>query len=195
MKELAAAASSGNVTFKADDSAITGCDPLTLSNAQASCTTSALAAGSHAITVEYAGDASYLPSVSTTLVQVVNRHATSTALEAAPNPSKPGQSVVFTATIAQTALSQQATDGTASDAASDAASEGVDGVTDDMPAPVDASVYVAPAPSGTVIFAENGAAFGRAQITDGVATLTTAAISVGDHSITAEYVGDGAFRR
>ncbi len=61
----------GNVTFKADGSAITGCNPLPLTAAQASCTTSVLAAGDHAITAEYMGDATFLGSTAPAVHQVV----------------------------------------------------------------------------------------------------------------------------
>lgn len=61
----------GIITFTADGSAIIGCNPLTLIDAQATCTTSGLAAGSHAITAEYVGDATFLGSTAPAVDQVV----------------------------------------------------------------------------------------------------------------------------
>ncbi len=67
----AAGTPTGIVTFTADGSAITGCNLLTLINAQAGCTTGALTAGSHAITAEYVGDATFLGSTAPAVDQVV----------------------------------------------------------------------------------------------------------------------------
>ncbi|MEY2507044.1 MAG: hypothetical protein QOH01_1373 [Verrucomicrobiota bacterium] len=72
-------------------------------NGQASMTTSTLAAGngflgSHVITASYSGDANF-PTASATLVQKVHAFATTTNLTSSPNPSLPGQTVIFTATV------------------------------------------------------------------------------------------------
>ena len=64
----------------------------------ASFTTSSLTAGSHSIEADFGGDGINLPSGSS-LIQTVNQAASSTSLVSAPNPSAPGQSVIFTATV------------------------------------------------------------------------------------------------
>jgi hypothetical protein len=67
-------------------------------NGQAAFTTSSLAVGSHAITVEYAGDGYYSAGVSVAVAQVVTSAGASVALVTSANPSPYGQSVTFTAT-------------------------------------------------------------------------------------------------
>ena len=69
---------------------------------QALFATSALSAGSHAITAMYAGNANYAGSTSPVLTQVVNASTgtgTTTSLASAANPSSAAQSVVFTASV------------------------------------------------------------------------------------------------
>lgn len=61
--------------------------------------TSALAAGSHSITAAYPGDANYASSTSSALTQTVSKQATTTSVASNVNPSYPGQSVTFTASI------------------------------------------------------------------------------------------------
>ncbi|MFE2853708.1 Ig-like domain repeat protein [Streptomyces lavendulae] len=97
----------GTVTFK-DGATVLGNDTLD-SNGQATFTTSALAVGTHPITAEYGGDATFTTSTSPVLSQFViqcNCTATSTtALVSSANPSTPGQSVTFTATVTGTPAS------------------------------------------------------------------------------------------
>ena len=45
------------------------------------------------------GSPTFITSTSNAVVQIVNQAATTTALNAAPNPTKSGQSVTFTATV------------------------------------------------------------------------------------------------
>ncbi|MDR3711043.1 MAG: Ig-like domain repeat protein [Capsulimonadaceae bacterium] len=61
--------------------------------------TSALAAGSHAITASYAGDTVYLKSTSTALTQSVNKGSVTTTIVSSVNPSTFGSPVTFTATL------------------------------------------------------------------------------------------------
>jgi MYXO-CTERM domain-containing protein len=65
----------------------------------ATLSTSALAVGSHAIVVEYGGDASFAASTSPGVTQVVNPDGASVALGASVNPSTFGSSTTFTATV------------------------------------------------------------------------------------------------
>ena len=64
----------------------------------ATLTTSALPLGNHNVSVSYAGSVLNMPSSSTTLVQVV-QPGTFAALNSSLNPSHPGDTVTFTATL------------------------------------------------------------------------------------------------
>ncbi len=70
-------------------------------NGHATFTTSALTADKHFITASYSGDANFSPGNSS-LIQFVHASGSTTSLTASPNPSTPGQSVAFTATVAAT---------------------------------------------------------------------------------------------
>ena len=62
-------------------------------------TTSAIAAGTHSITVQYMGDPNFSASTSFALTQTVNQTGTAVALVSSPSPSVYGQMVTFTVTI------------------------------------------------------------------------------------------------
>jgi hypothetical protein len=66
-------------------------------------TTSTLSAGTHQLTAVYGGDGAYAPETSPAVAQVVTPHPTATTVTSSLNPSHPGQSVSFTATVATTA--------------------------------------------------------------------------------------------
>ncbi len=68
-------------------------------SAQATLTTSALAVGSHTITVVYGGDTDFSGATSSALIQVVNQATTSTALSPSTNSAAFGQSITLTATV------------------------------------------------------------------------------------------------
>ena len=61
--------------------------------------TPGLPAGQHSISAAYNGDATYSGSASSSLLQAVNKADTTTALSSNRNPSNPGQSVTFKATV------------------------------------------------------------------------------------------------
>src|SRR5207253_6243428 len=65
----------------------------------ASYSTSTLSTASHSIKATYASDANFNGSTSSALSQVVNKADTTTTLASSVNPSKFGQSVMFTATV------------------------------------------------------------------------------------------------
>jgi hypothetical protein len=67
-------------------------------SAQASFSTTALAAGTHSITTSYGGDAHFSASNSPAISQTVNANTT-TALASSRNPSVLGQEVTLTATV------------------------------------------------------------------------------------------------
>ncbi|HLH29820.1 MAG TPA: Ig-like domain-containing protein, partial [Terriglobia bacterium] len=92
----------GTVTFM-DGAAALGTGTLDTAG-NALLTTSALATGSHAITVSYGGDSTFASSVSFPLTQVVSAgtgglSATTTTLISSLNPATSGQVVTFTATV------------------------------------------------------------------------------------------------
>jgi hypothetical protein len=95
----------GTVNFKNGGSSIAGCSaqPVTLVgvNYQATCTTSSLPIGTNPITAVYSGDTSYAGSTSAILNYKIIA-ATTTTLTSNHNPSYPGQSVTFTATVSPT---------------------------------------------------------------------------------------------
>jgi hypothetical protein len=66
---------------------------------QATFATTALSAGVHSITAEYAGTENFGASVSSAVSQSVGKAGTATALNSSPNPSTPGQTVNFVATV------------------------------------------------------------------------------------------------
>ncbi len=87
------------ITFK-NGAAVLGAAPL--SGGTASLTTSSLPVGTFTITARYGGDATFAPSTSPGLKQVVNptsKFATSTSLTSSLNPSIYGQRVTWTATV------------------------------------------------------------------------------------------------
>ena len=67
-------------------------------NGAATFTTSALAAGDHAITAAYGGDTNFAASKGS-LTQTVSKIATATTVASSANPSIPGQAVTYTATV------------------------------------------------------------------------------------------------
>jgi uncharacterized repeat protein (TIGR03803 family) len=72
---------------------------VALSGGSASFTTSTLPVGTNAIQAAYGGDSKFGYSTSNTVKQVVNKATTMTILASSLNPSKVGQSVIFTATV------------------------------------------------------------------------------------------------
>lgn len=91
-------APSGTVVFL-DGATQIGSTTLAGTTGVATLTTSALAAGSHAITASYKGDTNDGAGVSTPISQVVNAAPTSTILVAAPSPGIAGKAVTLTATV------------------------------------------------------------------------------------------------
>jgi hypothetical protein len=62
-------------------------------------TVGGLAAGSHSITVVYAGDANFTSSTSAVLVETLNPASTTTTIGSSANPSAFDQTVIFTASV------------------------------------------------------------------------------------------------
>jgi hypothetical protein len=62
----------GTVAFTDNGNPIVGCSPVALSSGLATCTTSSLAVGSHAIRGNYSGDANNGAGVAGPITQTVN---------------------------------------------------------------------------------------------------------------------------
>ncbi|HET7488314.1 MAG TPA: Ig-like domain-containing protein [Acidimicrobiales bacterium] len=236
----------GTVTFYDNGVPLGAAQPL--ARGQAAVTTSSLAAGTHPITASYSGDATYFPSTSSTLAQVVNaKAATATTLSATPNPSVFGQPVSFTATVtsgsgtptgsvtfsagattlgsatvngkgvatltssalpAGTSTVTAAYSGDATFAASSAtvgqtvnkATPVVTLTSSNNPSRTGQSVTFTitvtgtgpQAPTGSVTVAVDGAAVATRGL-GAPLTYTTSSLSVGSHSVTATYSGDGNY--
>ncbi len=95
----------GNVGFRDGGVPMAGCGSVALVSGSAACTLSTLTAGSHSITAQYAGNATYGPATSSPVTHTVTSSmATPTvALASSRNPSTAGQSVTFTATVSGSA--------------------------------------------------------------------------------------------
>ena len=244
----------GSVNFQDAGITITGCGVQAVAVAgTATCATSALGGGSHAITAVYSGDANFATSTSATLTQTVI-NATSTTVTSSVNPSVFGQSVQYTASVAggpvatgtitfrdggvniggcvavlmtaggascvasPTAGVHAITavySGDASHAASTSAAltqtvnadptttiitstvaPSVFGQSVTLRATVTANSPGAGTPGGTVTFKDGGVSIGactNVAMAAGVATCTTAALTVANHAITAVYKGSASF--
>ena len=90
------AGATGTVTFYDGTTAIgTG----GINSGVAALTTSSLAAGTHSITAQYAGDAKQPPFVSAPLSQVVSQVSSTVVLNVSPNPATQGSPVTLTVTV------------------------------------------------------------------------------------------------
>ena len=98
-----AGTATGSITFRDGTSVVAGCSTTALLNGTATCVTSSIAAGTHSITAQYSGDASYNAATSSAVSLAVNTatRATPTAtLSASPaSPATAGQSVTFTVSV------------------------------------------------------------------------------------------------
>ncbi len=153
----------GSVTFT-DGNTLLG--SASLADGVATFTTSSLAVGANSITASYGGDGDFGHSTSQPLSETVNQVPTELSLASTPTTSSAwGQGVTFTATVAV---------------------PGAGG-----------STGIATLPTGTVTFSDGSTVLGTGTLstTKGVtsATFTTAGLTVGGHSITASYGGDGNY--
>ncbi|MBK8050726.1 MAG: Ig-like domain repeat protein [Anaerolineales bacterium] len=95
---LAAAGPTGQIDLSDTTGAISLTGSLVDGGVQLN--TSTLAAGSYTVTAAYSGDTYHEPSVSNLVVQMVNKHRTTTHLRVVPNPVLVGDQVFMTATVA-----------------------------------------------------------------------------------------------
>jgi len=91
----------GTVMFL-DGSTVIGSSTLDASGS-ATFSTSSLSVGTHSITAQYSGDATFAGSSSSALSQTVNKSDTTTTLTSNHNPSKTLQTVTFRATVSPAA--------------------------------------------------------------------------------------------
>jgi chitinase len=91
----------GTVTFR-DTTTSATLGSASLSGGRASLSVSSLAVGTHAITASFAGSTNCLASTSLQAVQAVDAAQSTTKLTSSRNPSKFGQQVTLTATVAAT---------------------------------------------------------------------------------------------
>src|SRR5262249_53544882 len=91
----------GTVSFF-DGATLLGSSALD-ANGLALFSTSSLSVGTHSITAQYGGDATFAGSTSSPQSQSVSKANTTTALTSNRNPSKVNQSVTFTATVSPSA--------------------------------------------------------------------------------------------
>jgi len=244
----------GNVVFK-DGTAAIGTSAMNNAGV-ASFTTSTLGTGSHSITAAYQGDQDYAASVSAPLTETVNKIATATAVVSSANPANAGAAVRFTVTvtaasattpnvpltgsvtlmdgasavgtgtlaptgtgpatasavisISTLAIGSHAitaiyggdanylasTSGATAQTVSQATSSNL--LTASTTAPVATKPVTLTAtlssnggtPTGTVTFLDTGTAIGTGNLANGIASITTATLAVGPHTITAVYGGD-----
>ncbi|MEA2570731.1 MAG: large repetitive protein [Acidobacteriota bacterium] len=98
VSSLIAGTIGGTVDFY-DGATKLNASPVAVVAGAAAYSTSDLSVASHSITAQYSGDSVYATSTSAVTTEVVNLAVTTTTLNATPNPTTPGISVTFTATV------------------------------------------------------------------------------------------------
>jgi hypothetical protein len=159
-------AATGTVAFKDGATAIAGCEAVPLATGRALCTTSALTAGSHAITGEYSGDATYAAGIAGPITQTVD----------APPPPPPA---IGTLSVSATMDSTSYTIGAGSLVTFTAAISGSSGT-----------------PTGTVAFKDNGVLIAGCEavaLSLGKALCSTSALTAGSHRISGDYSGNATY--
>jgi hypothetical protein len=229
--------------------------PVAMVAGVATLNSATLTTGAHQITAVYSGDANFLTSTSSVLVQTVNKAASSTAVTSSVNPTVFGQSTTFTATVTGTPPGGGTPTGTvqfmdgvtpigapavlaggiatfstsalaigahaitavysgdgnfltstgslptqtvnkaaSSTAVTSSINPTVVGQSTTFTATVTAAGPGAGTPTGTVQFMDGATPIGApAAVAAGVATFSTGALTIGPHTITGVYSGDGNF--
>ena len=119
----------GSVTFTDTSGSpltVTTLGTALLSGGQATFIYSALGVGSHSISASYQGDTNFDTSASTALSQAVAVAPTTTSINSSPDPSDPGQSVTFSASVAPSTAGTPTGDVTFSDNGTQSASVQLD---------------------------------------------------------------------
>ena len=159
---------SGTVTFLDGNTQI---GTETVNSGQAILTTSSLSAGAHSITAKYIGDNHFKPSTSSAFTLTINQSDTD------PQPIRIENPMLDTIT-----------------AVTSSANEYTSGQPITFTAKIDTTSQEIEKPSGTVTFIDGNTQIGTETVNSGQAILTTSSLSVGAHSITAQYIGNNNFK-
>jgi len=160
---------SGTVTFRDGNTQI---GTETVNSGQAILTTSSLSVGAHSITAQYIGDNNFKPSTSSILTLMILNQSD---LELQPIRIENPMSDTITAVTSS-------------------ANEYTSGQPITFTAKIDTTSQRTKKPSGTVTFIDGNTQMGTETVNSGQAILTTSSLSVGAHSITAQYIGDNNFK-
>jgi len=160
----------GTVSFLANGSVISGCGAASVSNGQATCTTSAFTAGTYPITGNYSGDATYTAAVAGPITETVTgtsstSTSTSTSTSGSTGSNSPGLTI---------------------DSSAYSASVG-------QPVTFTVAVTGPVTPTGTVDFQDNGVSIAGCTgvaLSGGIARCTTSSLAQGSHPIRGWYYGD-----
>ncbi|MBR0346530.1 MAG: Ig-like domain repeat protein [Rudaea sp.] len=150
-------------------------DRCTIALPAVSCILTPSRSGSLTLTAADAGDANVSASGANAAL-AVTLSTTRLTLTSSPNPSMLGQAVTFTVTASTVAPSEAPTAKAAS-----ASAANTNGPTPQASSP----------PTGSVTFSDNGTILAMIALSNGVASYSTTALGQGNHSITANYSGDG----
>ena len=154
----------GSVQFLDNGAVIPGCGNVSVSGSTTVCAVTYTSPSQHNVTVSYGGDGNFNGSTTVTaLTQTVNRAATAITVASSANPARAGQTVSFTAVVAATS-----------------------------PGAGHPSGYVKFTDVSTPIAACGGTK-GMALGATGTAICATGFTTIGNHSITATYLGDPTF--
>jgi probable HAF family extracellular repeat protein len=145
--------------------------PVALTSGAASLTTSALTVGTHPMTAVYSGDTTNAPSTSAVISEVVSLNATATTVTSSINPAVTGQIITFTAIVT-------GKNPTGSVLFLDGATPLFDPLAPGSGVMIPTPPSLAPNSRSTLL-------------SNGQANTTLSTLSVGTHSITAVYLGDG----
>jgi probable HAF family extracellular repeat protein len=148
--------------------------PVALTSGAASITTSALTVGKHPMTAVYSGDTTNAPSASPVISEVVSLNATATTVTSSINPAVAGQFITFTAVVT-------GKNPTGSILFLDGSTPLFDPLAPGIGITVTSTTPPGLAPNSHSILLSNGQA-----------STTLSTLSVGTHSITAVYLGDGS---
>jgi hypothetical protein len=132
-------------------------------------------AGTCIVDANAAGNANYAPAAQVQQTIVIGRAASSVALQSSPNPSTPGQQVMFTVTVS---VSPPLPAGTARFAESSSA--------------VPAQASPAAVPGGAVMLSDGAMPLATLPLSSGITSFSTSLLTPGRHTITATYSGDAA---
>ncbi len=159
-------------TIIVSDGGVGAGDGCTITLPATSCSLTPTAAGNQTLTASYSGNANFTASSASGNL-AVGTSPTAITFTSSPNPSRVGQPVLLTATVAVLPP------------ASSVNSAGVKRAGD--------SVKAAAVPTGTVTFSDGATVLGTVPLNaSDVATLTTLTLAQGSHTLTARYSGDAS---